>query len=516
MPDTSFDIPAEIQKQNDAAAAQHQEQHLPVAQSFITLVNPNSTGTDRVQAAEKFKNFAGSDDSRPWDAIRGALHLNVFDVYKALTGGADQRIPAYDSNGNQYFKVYNQRTTALNPQGELRRIEDMKGNPLTTDQVQAIGPVTSLAEVPMHDRPFFQANQITAKDAASAQAGNWNDLQKKAATGVLAVPDIKAITSDNREILKRLQPYSVNPKTLALLAGVNDLRTGNAQEFSQQLDRLNEFKKGNGTNQDWEDFSKQNGGITFGLNYSEGKGLTNTKGQRASDEEINRNVATARASSSSTNAISARKADLLTKAQLEAFGGDLNAFNDYQRLVNNEAQKANLINSIETQGGIGIAKPNIPLQHGDSFAVAATKNEMDDAYADLLSHYSKTILGAQKGLNGRTPGIGEIESAIAQNPYVAKRKQDLYSTIHQIEEASKPLNAQISAQPVNPALLSTPTLASTNPTANTRPSAVMPNLAPATTPAAVPVRAAVPLVAATPATKPKRSLAEIGKKFEVK
>jgi hypothetical protein len=235
----------------------------------------------------------------------------------------------------------------------------MSGKPLSTEEIQSTGPVTSLAEVPMHDRGFFQANQITAKDAATAQAKNWNNLLDKAATGVLAVPDIKAITSDNREILKRLQPFSVNPKTRTLLAGVNDLRTGNAQEFSQQLDRLNEFRKGNGSKQDWEDFSKQSGGLTLGLNYSEGKGLTNSKGQTASDEEINRNAGSARAASSSTNAISARKSDLMAKAQLESFGNDLNAFNDFQRLINNEEQKANLINSIESKGGIGIAKPNI-------------------------------------------------------------------------------------------------------------------------------------------------------------
>jgi hypothetical protein len=514
MSDLSYDIPEDIQAKNQALAAAHQDEHLPVAQSLATLANPTSSGQDRVKASNVVKNFTGSDDTRPADLLKAVSNFNVGDIYKALTGGSDQYVPAWDSNGKQYFKVYNQRTTTLNPQGELRRIEDMNGKPLSTEEIQSTGPVTSLAEVPMHDRGFFQANQITAKDAATAQAKNWNNLLDKAATGVLAVPDIKAITADNREILKRLQPFSVNPKTRTLLAGVNDLRTGNAQEFSQQLDRLNEFRKGNGSKQDWEDFSKQSGGLTLGLNYSEGKGLTNSKGQTASDEEINRNAGSARAASSSTNAISARKADLMAKAQLEAFGNDLNAFNDFQRLINNEEQKANLINSIESKGGIGIAKPNIPLQHGDSFSLARTKNEMDDAYADLLSHYSKTILGSQKSLNGRTPGIGEIETAIADNPIVRQRKQDLYKNISQIEQESKPVNAQIGAQPVNPSLLSTPTLSATNPTANSRPSAVMPNLGPATTPAAVPVRATVPTAA--PVGKPKKSLAEIGKRFEVK
>ena len=200
---------------------------------------------------------------------------------------------------------------------------------------------------------------------------------------------------------------------------------------------------------------------------------------------------------------------MLAKAQLEAFGGNLDAFNAYQRLLNNEEQKANLINGIEAKGGIGIAKPNIPLQSGDSFSLAKTKNEMDDAYADLLSHFSKTVLGAQKNLNGRTPGIGEIEGAIANNPVVNQRKQALYQTVADIEKQSTPINAQISSQNVNPALLSTPTLNQTNPGASIRPVATVPNR-----PMANPTQ---PVITAPVVNKkPMRSLLEIGKKYEVR
>ena len=509
MDDTSYDIPPEVQAQNDEAAMAHQQEHLPAAQAYIALTNPNSSGKDRLSAANVLKNYAGSDDARPFDAIKAALHLNLLDVYKALTGGADQRIPAYDSNGNQYFKVYNQRTTALNPQGELRRIEDMNGNPLSTEDVQKIGPVTSLAEVPMHDRPFFQANQITAKDAATAQAKNWNSLQDKAASGVLAAPNLKALTQDNKQLLDKLLPYSVNPKTRELLAGVNDLRTGNQQDFQSKAAGIMEFINGDKTSKDFENFKKTNGGFTFGLNYGEGKGLIDSNGKVLTNDQVKKNIDEASAANSSNNAVSARKQDLLAKAQLEAFGGNLDAFNAYQRLLNNEEQKANLINGIEAKGGIGIAKPNIPLQSGDSFSLAKTKNEMDDAYADLLSHFSKTVLGAQKNLNGRTPGIGEIEGAIANNPVVNQRKQALYQTVADIEKQSTPINAQISSQNVNPALLSTPTLNQTNPGASIRPVATVPNR-----PMANPTQ---PVITAPVVNKkPMRSLLEIGKKYEVR
>jgi hypothetical protein len=255
---------------------------------------------------------------------------------------------------------------------------------------------------------------------------------------------------------------SVNGEVRTLLAGIGDLRTGNTQSFNSSIDRLREFQKGNGTKAQWDDFQKASGGLTLGLNYNEGKGLSNMKGENANESDINRNIATEKSNMSSENSINARKDQLMEKAVMLAAGKKIENLDLIQRAINNEFKKSQIIRQIESKGGIGIAKPNSDFAAGDSYSLAFIKNEMDDAYADLGNHLAETVRAKQGTLNGVAPAIGSIESEVARSPYVTDRKKALYSSVVQFEKEFAPIAEEINKQKVSPQLLGQPAISQTN------------------------------------------------------
>jgi len=194
----------------------------------------------------------------------------------------------------------------------------------------------------------------------------------------------------------------------------------------------------------------------MGLNYNEGKGFTNSKGDTASENDLERNIQSTRNTMGSSSEVTARKNDLLERAQALALKGDLKNFNLVQRYINNQYKTANLIGGIEKKGGIGVAKPNLEFQTGDSFALAYTKNELDDAYADLADVVAKTVSLAQSELKGKIPALGDIEKAIATNPYVNSRKKQAFKDIEEFEKQNAATQAAISASQPSPALLAQP------------------------------------------------------------
>ena len=457
-----YDESPELKLFNTERAIRHQEESTPLVNALSRSAQPNTTPEQRLQDAQVIKNQKGTEDIRWGDLIQSLSKGDFQGVYVAATGGADVYSDAFDQNGNKFRKVFNQRTDKANPYGEVRRYETTDGKILTPQQVDKLGVIASLKEIPVTQRPFYEANNIMAKDAATAQAKSWNNLQEVAKDAAFTFPELKAITTEQRNILTPLLAKSVNGEVRTLLAGIGDLRTGNTQSFNSSIDRLREFQKGNGTKAQWDDFQKASGGLTLGLNYNEGKGLSNMKGENANESDINRNIATEKSNMSSENSINARKDQLMEKAVMLAAGKKIENLDLIQRAINNEFKKSQIIRQIESKGGIGIAKPNSDFAAGDSYSLAFIKNEMDDAYADLGNHLAETVRAKQGTLNGVAPAIGSIESEVARSPYVTDRKKALYSSVVQFEKEFAPIAEEINKQKVSPQLLGQPAISQTN------------------------------------------------------
>jgi hypothetical protein len=453
--DNGYKIPPNLQYLNEQNALKHEADNAPKIQSILAAGNPNATGEDRLNAAAALKNATGSEEFRGGDFIQSLLKGNIRDAYIAATGGADIRTRGWDQDGKEYVKVFNQRATNTNPYGEIRRYETLDGKVL--DEASLKGKlITSQVEIPLTQQPFFQAQGLIAKDVAAAQSANWINLQDIASKGMLAVPELKSLTADNRRVLKELQPMSVDPTTRALLAGASEIRTGNTQELQKATERLKEFASGKGTNAEFADFAKKNAGLTMGLNYNEGKGFTDSKGNNTTQSDLDRNINSTKSTMGSSSEVTARKNDLLQRAQALALKGDLKNFNLVQRYINNQYKTSNLISEIEKKGGIGVAKPNLEFQTGDSFSLAYTKNELDDVYADSLDVYSKTVSLAQQELKGKIPPLGEVEKAVASNPFIRSRKQQAFKDIEVFDAENTKIQKEISARLPSPDLLAQP------------------------------------------------------------
>jgi hypothetical protein len=456
----SYDPSPELQAINANVAAKHDEQVAPLAKAVTVIANPNAQGEERVKAMQEIQPFTNRSDFRAADFIQSVLNLNIRDAIISATGGTHTRTEAFDQDGNKYYKIFNQRVTKQNPYGEVVGYENEKFQPIKPDDLKG-KIIVSQAEVPLTQRPFYSANKITAEAAATAQAANWNKIQQTAAVAQLAAPELKALTQDNYKHLSVLQAKSVDPATRALLAGAAEIRTGNAQQFSKASEELKEFSKGVGTRESWENFKKNNAGLTLGLNYNEGKGTTDSTGNQVDEKEVNRRIESLRSESSSNNAITARKEDLLNKAQALKLK-DVQSFDALQAYINNEYKKGLLINGIQAQGGIGIAQPNIPYQTGDSFSLAYVKNKSDETFADLADHFANKVFDARKQFGNSAPAIGAVETQIARDPFVRARKDQTINEITDFEKTIKPVQEQINKQTVSPQLLSQPSISQTN------------------------------------------------------
>jgi hypothetical protein len=146
----------------------HDKVNMPMAQTLVKATDPTATPDDHLAAAKIVKNISTSDEFRLADLLGAIGKRDYAGVVKAFSGGSDMTKDAYDSNGNQYRKIFNQRASASNPLGELRRYEapDGKGGwrQLSSEEIQKIGPITTIEEVPLNQQPFFMANGIKAKE----------------------------------------------------------------------------------------------------------------------------------------------------------------------------------------------------------------------------------------------------------------------------------------------------------------------------------------------------------------
>jgi hypothetical protein len=443
----------ELQSLNKEIEAKHIQEYTPIVQAVAKASSPAATPEDRVAATEQLKNVKSADEMR-WGDLLGAK--NFGDIYKAITGGSDQRVEAWDESGRKYYKVFNQRTSSATPNGEFRRYETIDGKVLTPEQEQAIGSITSLNEVPLAQRPFYAANGIGAKDVMVAQAANWNKLTKAASAAALGAGALRDIAIEDKDITKKLLPFSVNPAVRTLLAGANEIRTGNTQEIQNNAANLSRFLTGKATNKEFQDYKKTSGGFSAGVNYQEGIGATKANGERLTQDDVGEMTRSAMNAATSSNAVLARQSEMLAKAQMLAAEGKIQNFDLIQTYINNQAKKAAIINSIEENGGIGIAKPNLDFAQGDSFSLAHTKAELDEMYADLAEKFAEKVGQAQTKFGKSVPPIGFVEREISTDQTIKERKSFAKQSIDKFLQENSSTLDKLNQETVPPTLLQQP------------------------------------------------------------
>lgn len=418
---TMKDVPADLGWNNpalDAMNKQAEELHLranmPAVQAVMKAASPQATPEDRVAAGDFFKT---ANEARVGDVLGAIADLNPRKLYIALTGGADVREIGYDAAMKPYEVIYNQRD-------ELRGYRDPKtGKMLSPEDLQAIGGITTKRDVTPERQKAFQAMGVTLADVAKARTEDYIMTKNAAAAAGANADLIEQLGKRNDELSKRLSPASLDPKTLAFIRGINNMRTGDSQTTRGVTDAINELTSGSKKWNDLSDSQKKLLGLNLGLQYNESAGKIQRNGKDVSNSELSKIGNTYEQSQSSDKAIESRQENMLARAQT-MFAGKAELLNDITELINNNAKISVAQNSIEKFGGIGVYRPNLPHQLGDSFMSARQKANSDEYYGAAARLFYEFVTNATANLPpGRVPDMGELRAKFAQSPELKAFKQ---------------------------------------------------------------------------------------------
>lgn len=461
----------ELDQMNSVVAQKHMEESAPMVQSVMKAAAPGATNEDRLKAASAFKN---ANEARMGDVIGAVVNLNPRDLYIALTGGSDVKERGYDGGSNAYAVVYNQR-------GELRGYEDpATGRRLTEEELAQIGPITSKRDVTAERQAAFQAAAVSLKEVAAARSQNFLKTQKAAMQSGKNGGLILDLASQNDEITQRLGPASLSPKVLAFVRGISNIGMGDTENVRKANESLKRFIDGRQTNDEWKKTQDALGGLNLGLQYREGEGLIDSSGKIMRKEDLEQFMSSYERSQSSNKNIQARQADMLARAQTLA-AGDENLLRDISSLINNNAKISMAQNAIEEQGGIGVAKPNLPHELGQSFYSANLKAKSDQMYGKLAELHSQFMLAKAGTLRpGQSPDIGRWEVEFSNLPQVREirrtTKEAADSYIERVKPEIERLNAQtVPIELTNQSMITQPSKALPEPSVAKVPNAVAPS-----------------------------------------
>jgi hypothetical protein len=382
-----------------------------MVETVMKAASPQALPEDRVKAADIFKT---ANEARMGDVLHAAINLNPRDLYIALTGGANVKERGYDGAGNPYGVVYNQR-------GELRGYENpTTGKKLSEDELAQIGPITSKRDVTAERQKAFQAIGASLADVATVRTQDLIKTKQAAGEAGAYGKMIQDYGVQNDQIAKRLSPASMDAGTLAFIRGISSIRTGDTQATKSLIDKAKEIASGTRAYKDLTDTEKKSLGVNLGLQYHEGKGLVNAKGDSQDSKDIERLGRSFEESQSSDKAIQTRQQDMLARAQT-LFAGKVERLDDITALINNNAKIAAAQNAIEQHGGIGVAKPNLPHELGNSFMSARQKAISDEFYGASSQLFYQYIKDRTSNLRpGQSPDIGMLRAEFANSPEMVK------------------------------------------------------------------------------------------------
>lgn len=399
------------QQANKEAEDLHMRAHAPMVETVMKAASPQATPEDRVKAGDIFKN---ANEARMGDVIQSIVNLNPRDLYIALTGGSSKPEYGFDAAGNSYEVMYNQR-------GERRSVRDLRTNKYLDDKALAeTNGITTRLDVTPERQKAFQAIGASLADVAAVRTQDLIKTKQAAGEAGTYGKMIQDYGAQNDQIAKRLSPASMDAGTLAFIRGISSIRTGDTQATKSLIDKAKEVASGTRAYKDLTDSEKNSLGVNLGLQYHEGKGLVNAKGDSQDSKDIERLGRSFEESQSSDKAIQTRQQDMLARAQT-LFAGKVERLDDITALINNNAKIAAAQNAIEQHGGIGVAKPNLPHELGNSFMSARQKAISDEFYGASSQLFYQYIKDRTSNLRpGQSPDIGMLRAEFANSPEMVK------------------------------------------------------------------------------------------------
>lgn len=435
----------------EASFARKHEEETAAPVQVVAQAMQQPSQQNNLAAADALKELSGVDQPQLMNAFYSFARGNFRDFAISLTGGAPVPTQAFDSSGKEWIKVFNERRTEQNPNGEIRGyIDPSTGKKYTPAEIQAlkVGPIMSVKEIPVQQQNFFAAQGITAKAAAQEQINSWLKNQKVAQAANANAPFLvdTANALDKELSDPNVIKMSVSGPGRELFAGINEMRTGNTSALQKASDLLKRAVEGKASFKNQDDLEKQTGGFTLGFNLNEAKQLTNAKGEKASTDDVEQAASSAASSLTSKNEITARKDNLLQRAQLAAAKGELKDIDRIQRIINFKYQQDLAIQDIENAGGIKIARPSLPHEVGDSFALLGVKNKLAKQYGELASVYSQTVADTMAQNPNSTPAIGTVEALLKNNPYVRQNREKTRADIERYIGEVEPMLSKIKGE----------------------------------------------------------------------
>jgi hypothetical protein len=450
---------------NREAEDLHMRANAPMVETVMKAVSPQATPEERTKAADVFKS---ANEARMGDVLQAAINLNPRDLYIALTGGANVKERGYDGAGNAYGVVYNQR-------GEIRGYEDpITGKKLSEEQLAQIGPITSKRDVTAERQKAFQAAGIGLSEYATARTANYINTKNAAAAAGANGTLIQDLGAQNDQIAKRLSPASLDAKTLGFIRGISNIRTGDTQASRALTDKAKEVANGTRNYNDLTGDEKKSLGLNLGLQYHEGKGFRDANGNSVDTKDIDRLARSFEESQSSDKAIQTRQQDMLARAQTLA-AGKVELLDSITALINNNAKIATAQNAIEQHGGIGVAKPNLPHELGNSFMSARQKAISDEFYGAASQLFYQYVKERTANLRpGQSPDIGALQAEFSSSPEMMKLRRDAAERSRIVDKENSVVAQEINKRNVIPGLTN-----ETNRTPVQPPAETMPNRTPA-------------------------------------
>jgi len=463
-----FDEDSLIKISNQRAMEDHAEKTIPVVNAISKTMSQTATPEEKLKGAQLINEIAQNpkqptssknyEDQVPGDAP-GSKDFRLSDLFgtmdntiKSFKGGADQRVEAYDKNGNRYYKVYNQRVSEANPYGEFRRYEDIQGRPLTNKEIQDAGTITSIKEIPLDHQIGYKNAGITSSAAATNQAEYGNRTANIVSYLNGSAPQMLFNAQREKELSNDLAKYSTSPQVALVIANQSKSLASTQNDVKNATETLNNFSTDRASSDNVEDFIKKAASAGAGPeilkgHLEEGKGWVKTNGQKLSSNEAKSLSSNYASSKMNQGQIESTKQDKADAAMLLSAGLDQAVIDKIKEHRDIGFVTAKIQNDLERMG-YTIQRPTVPHEQSNSFVYAGAKAIQNELAAKLAQKFADK--GNQIFQANKSPAVGAVELAVNNDPDTQQlrinHKNDLLNYLKSKEDVYKQINENPNAQ----------------------------------------------------------------------
>ena len=475
-----FDEDPLIKISNQRAMEDHAEKTIPVVDAISKTMSQTATPEEKLKGAQLINEIAQNpkqptssknyEDQVPGDAP-GSKDFRLSDLFgtmdntiKSFKGGADQRVEAYDKNGNRYYKVYNQRVSEANPYGEFRRYEDIQGRPLTNKEIQDAGTITSIKEIPLDHQIGYKNAGITSSAAATNQAEYGNKTANIVSYLNGSAPQMLFNAQREKELSNDLAKYSTSPQVALVIANQSKSLASTQNDVKNATETLNNFSTDRASSDNVEDFIKKAASAGAGPeilkgHLEEGKGWVKTNGQKLSSNEAKSLSSNYASSRMNQGQIESTKQDKADAAMLLSAGLDQAVIDKIKEHRDIGFVTAKIQNDLERMG-YTIQRPTVPHEQSNSFVYAGAKAIQNELFAKLAQKFADK--GNQIFQANKSPAVGAVELAVNNDQDTQQlrinHKNDLLNYLKSKEDVYKQINENPNAQNIISQLNPVPTI----------------------------------------------------------